>query len=770
MLEKIICIDNVGVIKNGVPKAVGLQKVTLVYADNARGKSTFSSLLEACAGANSQDIAKRKTVGAISAQKVVLRFNPPSGSGAFNAEFDGVAWRGDTPDLHVFNQTFVERNVYTSTGVLPEQREGLLSLALGDAAVSQRAAFERQADIQTECAGKVKTAEVALQGYRGTLTVDQFIAVEQEVDLDARIEAIEKQIGEARAADHIANRPEFKIVVEPTFEFANLLAILKSSFESISTNAEMAVKTHLARHKGASTERWVTEGLGLNPDDECPFCGQPTGELALIRAYKTYFDESYSTHIRQVAGLRSSVARNLNPTVVSAWSSSIEFNHGVLNAWSESLDIDRIPSLDLDAAISLLRTVQASALEIIERKENNPLSALDTKAIELTLAQLEMITNSAGDYNRQIEVLNERVRSYKAALVKPDVSGLTAKRADLIVRRNRFEPEVAQLVAAALSARSEYKASESAKDTARASLDALMADMLVKFQSSINEWLQEFSAPFQVDQMAPTYKGGGVRSEYVLKVRGATVNVGPGSGSGLSFHSALSDGDKRTLAFAFFLARLFANPNRGSATVVLDDVFTSLDRHRRHRTADAILRMATDCSQVIVLGHDAYFLRDLKGRVIKKGICAPCVLALERDGEDFSYLDAFDLDEYCSSDYYKNYVLVEGFVDGSKKVKLLDVAIALRLLLEGYLHRCFPQKFSDGLMVGQMLDQIRNATSPNSLVGLQSLLPELSTLNEFASAFHHDTSGGYTRTEVNAAELLPFAKGLLGFIQARRFN
>ncbi len=101
---------------------------------------------------------------------------------------------------------------------------------------------------------------------------------------------------------------------------------------------------------------------------------------------------------------------------------------------------------------------------------------------------------------------------------------------------------------------------------------------------------------------------------------------------------------------------------------------------------------------------------------------------------------------------------------------LLEVAKSLRLLVEGHLHRCFPKKFKEGQTVGEMLDLVKNATVPNPLVRLQSLLPELMNFNDFAAAFHHDTSGGYPRTEVNDAELLPFAKGALGFIQLRSFT
>ena len=178
----------------------------------------------------------------------------------------------------------------------------------------------------------------------------------------------------------------------------------------------------------------------------------------------------------------------------------------------------------------------------------------------------------------------------------------------------------------------------------------------------------------------------------------------------------------------------------------------------------------TECSQVIALGHDAHFLRELKKRVGKKKLGMVVELALHRDAQDYSYLSGCDLDDYCSSDYYKNYVLVEQFVNAEPCGSLLEVAKSLRLLVEGHLHRCFPKKFKEGQTVGEMLEQVKNAISPSPLVKLQSLHADLVSFNDFAAAFHHETSGGYPRTEVNEAEMLPFAKGALGFIQIRSFS
>ncbi|WP_454189944.1 hypothetical protein [Pseudomonas canadensis] len=195
-----------------------------------------------------------------------------------------------------------------------------------------------------------------------------------------------------------------------------------------------------------------------------------------------------------------------------------------------------------------------------------------------------------------------------------------------------------------------------------------------------------------------------------------------------------------------------------------------MDKHRRHNTVEAVLQMVYQCSQVIALGHDAHFLREVKRRVARKKLGKIGELSLHRDADDYSRLDDFDLDDYCSSEYYKHYQLVERFIDGDTTVSLLEVAKALRLLVEGHLHRCFPKKFTEGQTVGDMLGQVKGAVAPNPLALLHPLHAELVSFNEFAAAFHHDTSGGYTRVEINAAELLPFAKGALGFIQMRKFS
>lgn len=770
MLERFICIDNVGVFKNGVQKVVPLKKLTLIYADNARGKSTLSSVMLACAGGDAKELQGRRTFGATTDQRVVLRFTPP-GAVAFNAEFAATGWTGGKPNLHVFNQTFVERNVFAQGDVQPEQREALLNLALGQAAVVERAKFEQQGALQRECAGKVTAAEGALSGFRGELSVDQFIILESLDDVDAQLEAVDKEISEARAASRISSRSSFRTVPIPGFDLSGIEEVLTSSFTSLAIKAEKDAKAHFAKHNGAETERWVAEGMHHKPEEECPFCGQKTGELDLLKSYKEYFDGAYTQHLSRVANLQIEANTRLGDRQLGVWEGTRESNLSVWQLWSESLELGGLADLSPEAANETLSSARASLTSLVEAKARAPHESVDISVLQATKAELAKVMERVQKYNETVEALNQKVAEYKQKLAQPNVPALEAKRRGLVVRKHRYEAVTVQLVEAVKKAREDYKEAEKAKDAAREALDKLMADTLVKFQEAINDWLIRFAAPFRIDKLAPTYIGGDVRSEYVLKVRGATVNVGPRGGGDMSFQSALSEGDKRTLAFAFFLATLFADPHKASAVVVLDDVFTSLDKHRRHNTIEAVLRMLAECAQVIALGHDAHFLRELKKRATKKKLAETVELALQRDAQDFSHLDGtFDLDDYCSSDYYKHYVLVERYVAAEPGCDKLEVAKALRPLVEGHLHRCFPKKFKEGQTVGEMLDLVKNAAAPSPLVRLQPLHADLVSFNDFAAAFHHDTSGGYPRHEVTDAELLPFAQGALGFIQVRSFR
>ena len=763
MLEKIIRIDNVGVFKSGIPAAVTLKKVSVVYADNARGKSTLSSLLRACGAGEAQSLQARKTIGATSNQAVQLRFQ--NANGGVNISFNGTTWSEPAKNLHVFNQEFVERNVYAGAAVTPDQRASMLQLALGADSVVQREEFQKQSEAQRSATQRVTALETALKGYHQGTTLAAFVALDPIADGPQQIVELDRQLNEARDVQQILVRQGLRQLTTPAHNFDSIRALVQSHFEGLQDDAELLVRKQFDAHLGRESEQWVSDGLRHRPDEHCPFCGQETAGLPLLHAYKTYFNQAYKEHLRRVSSLRALAEHQVSDGLAPEWRASIEFNRGALEGWAGLLKLE-LQSFNLDKARASIGHARALVIGLVEEKTAKPLESVDASALDKATVILLALAADVARYNESVHALNEEIDRYKEGLAQADAGKLQAQRRVVELRMVRDVPEVVQHLVDRAQAEHDRNRAEQMKDAARGALDLLMATSLATFQEAINNRLRDFGAPFTICELKPSYLGGGVpRSEYVLEVRGAAVPVGPANGSALTFHTVLSDGDKRTLAFAFFLARLFADPNRAEAIVVLDDVFTSLDLHRRTKTVEAVLSMSQQCKQVIALGHDAYFLRDIRKRVAKVG-CDVAELELRRGPENFTVMGAFDLDEFCASPYYKRYRLVETYVSGAAQVNMLEVAQALRLLVEGHIHRCFLGRFADGQTVGAMIQHIKEAHQGNPIQILQPLVPELLAFNEYAAMFHHDTSGGHTRTEVNDGELHSFASAAIRFIQA----
>jgi wobble nucleotide-excising tRNase len=233
-----------------------------------------------------------------------------------------------------------------------------------------------------------------------------------------------------------------------------------------------------------------------------------------------------------------------------------------------------------------------------------------------------------------------------------------------------------------------------------------------------------------------------------------------------SFATTLSEADKRTLAFAFFIARLKADANLANKLVVLDDPVSSLDRNRRHESIRLIADLAGECRQLLVLSHDAYFVRELRERLadLKPTPISPRILTIKRVSQGYSAFAQCDIDDVCSSDYYRHHRLVADYVDGKSTANTRDVAKAIRPLLEGYYHRRFPGKIPRRLMFGQIITLAAQALAGDPLAYLQPVLKEMGEVNDYVGRFHHDTNQDSETVTVVDSEVLNFARRALTLI------
>lgn len=390
--------------------------------------------------------------------------------------------------------------------------------------------------------------------------------------------------------------------------------------------------------------------------------------------------------------------------------------------------------------------------------------ALGHTLLEPAIAARDAILKALDNYNASVEAANTKIAGFKNTLRTENKTQLEESLARVRAQKARYSADVVAIVNERAQADQERAKQEKAKTTAREELDELMSSMLTEYESDINKWLTHLRTPFKVSKMNYSYVGGPTpRTEYGVLVREKHVAAGKAVANAPSFSTVLSDGDKRSLALAFFLAKALHKKSCAGSIVVLDDVFASFDSNRRSQTIAALCEVAKKCAQVIVLAHDAYFLYELEKVMAEEKVPEVLPLQVRRVGE-FSELAPADFSVMCESDYYKRYRTTWNYLSGAAPDDLLPLAQALRALVEGNLHRRFPGLIREGVTMGVIIGLIESAPAGNPLEQLRPQVKDLRSFNEFASLFHHDTQGKIPRTSVTDGELHPFAKQAMAFV------
>ena len=765
MIRKILKLKNVGLLQDATQAgAVSLAQVTALFADNGRGKSTLGAVLRSCQLGDAGRLDARKTVDATSNPEVELLL--PTGS---CVQFTQVGWSSTLPDIVIFDAEFVEQNVYSGFEVRPDQRQALLEFALGDPAVRLKRQIDQLAEEIAAQTRKRSQAEETTAAFASPYTVGEFIALRPVPNAQQQIDALQKRIGATRNAQALTARKDPATLAPLQFDGPSVFGVLKTQIEDLDEAAEAAVKAHFVKHPSEGFEDWVSRGQQYLGGVDCPFCGQAVAGLRLVEAYRSYFSRAYADLKREVARLEAQVATGLADSIIKAAVSVAATNAARVEAWKDQLDLSP-PTLDEAALCACLGRVRAHLLGLVAAKQRAPLQAVGLQSdADSVAAGIAEINRMIASYNAAIQAAAARITEYKSALGAENTAALRAEIEMLEATQKRMLPKVTSAVADYQAAETERQRLHGEKTRARGQLDALMEATLRQYQASINGLLDAFAAEFAIEQLRPTYQGGGEpRSEYCLCLRNTAVRLG-GRGdlaAGRSFATTLSEGDKRTLAFAFFFARLQAEANLGDKLVVLDDPVSSFDRNRRRESLRLIVDLAGRCRQLLVMSHDAYFVRELKERLGEREPTPiiPSIFALKRVKSGYSAFAKCDIEDACSSDYYRHHRLVADYVDGTSMVGIRDVAKAIRPLLEGYYHRRFPRRIPRGLMFGQIIAMAARASPGDPLAYLQPLLEEMGKVNDYASQFHHDTNPSFETVAVADPELLAYAKRALKLI------
>jgi wobble nucleotide-excising tRNase len=168
-------------------------------------------------------------------------------------------------------------------------------------------------------------------------------------------------------------------------------------------------------------------------------------------------------------------------------------------------------------------------------------------------------------------------------------------------------------------------------------------DVLEEFRDGVNANLRTLGAEFDIVKLARSEAGSAPRAEYTFRLMGAEVPLVAAEPSSPSFSTTISPSSRRLLALALFFSSLDGDPDLPGDTVVLDDPASGLDKRHQTLLADAVMSYAGR-AQVVVLSHDADFIRMLRDRGFDQ------VLQLRRAGA-YCVFDECDIDAVCAMDY-----------------------------------------------------------------------------------------------------------------------
>lgn len=749
MLERIAEIQGIGLLHQANGKPYTCQKATLIYADNGRGKSTLATILRSVSTGDASLISARKTLDGTLPAKVVLQF----GSG-HKGTFASGSWSETRPEVLVFDADFIERNVHSGGTVTTGHRKNLLEFALGEAAVSSRAAVEKATGEAKTASEKVQNLVDQLSGHHVGLTLAQFETLPQVVDVDIRLVELQKRISAAGNVATIVAKPVPAPVPEPSAFVDDIFAVLGTSLEDVHAGAEKLVRQHIEELGNKAAESWLSQGRQFDDSENCPYCGQDTATNELIKAYKTHFNAAYADLKAKVAATYSRSKAATDPSIIGVFSQGVATAVAQAASWSEHVQTQPI-QFDAEAARTALTELQTLVVALCQKKQTSPAEPIGSiNEREQATALWNKVVAPMQAVNIMIKTASGAISSYKGQLTTDNVQQLQQQVQQLQATKRRFDAKVVGLIGQLATARTEAETAEKAKTAARDNLDTLMKATLDKYEKSINSFLKNFGASFSIKGMGANFRGAAPRSEYGLLLRGKDV---PLEGGPPSFATALSEGDKRTLAFAFFVASTLADPKLPSRIVVIDDPMSSLDLNRKHQTKLVLKKIHAKAEQIVVLAHDPYFIRDIRDALRKDDNTASiAAFQIALSTGEYSDFSAFDVDKECESEYFQRHRLLNDFSAG-KACEARSVANAIRPMLEGYLHRRFPSLIPTSLMFGQVVSLIRDAPTTSPLSHASGLVEVLTEINDYASQFHHDTNpGGADSVAITASELKTF--------------
>jgi wobble nucleotide-excising tRNase len=680
--------------------------------------------------------------------------------------FQNGAWNRTLPGVLIFDDVFVDQNVYSGLVVGSDHRQNLHELILGSQGVALNQKLQALiARIEQHNAELRRRSSLVPTTERGALSVDEFCALSANSNIDQEIYAAEQNLAASRQQDPIRNTQDFPLLHLPAIDILAIEAVLSSGLADLDAAAAARVHAHL-QSIGADAEHWVADGMARQNTvtdtgaNTCVFCAQDLSASPVISHYREFFGEAYRAHQQTIRDAELGFNQTHSPNAALLFERSVRTLIDRRGFWAA---FGEIPAFHLDsgAVTADWNAARGQIAALFDQKRATPLDAVsvpdETRA---AVHAFSVRLSEIAALNQQILVANQTIAAIKQHAATANTETIAATLARLNATKERHTPATDALCQSYLAEKQAKAATEQQRDQASQALAQYRTQVFPAYEAAINRYLQRFNAGYHLASVQPVNTRGGPACTYNVVVNNTPVAVAGGNPQpgDHSFKNVLSAGDRNTLAVAFFLASIELDPTRASSVAVIDDPVSSLDEHRSLTTVQEVRRLLTHVAQVVILSHSKPFLCRIWESVTAAQKAA---LQVVRQGTG-STITAWDVNADSETENDRRHeTLREYLATGGSNER--EVATAIRPCLEAFFRVAYPENFPAGTLLGPFRGICaQRADTPQQILS-QADIDELRDIVDYGNLFHHDTNAAWETEVINSTQLEGFVRRTLAF-------
>lgn len=760
MITKVKRLKSIGKFYDFSEKANALDwhKNTFVFAPNAYGKTTLVNVLRSLRDNDPKLIRARKTLGAAAEPEAIIVID------SANHVFNGTRWERQYPAIRIFDVPFIHTNIVTHE-IGHEHKKNIHKIIIGAEGV--KLAEELTALKTREKAKNQEVAGLVEQFKRGgfKLFLDAFLAIPptDEAVVGSRIQKLEQDIKSKGSETVVQGLGHLRQMTTPLFDLSTAKILATKKLASVHEAAEKQVHAHIDRNFKDKTQakQFIRQGIDLIQAD-CPFCGQDLkNAAALLNAYREFFDEAFRAYQQGVAAQVDALAKWNLDNDLTVLVSHHNANLATLNKWEPYLSAVALP--DAAAAVEKYRVrlveLKGKVQSELEKKQKDPNADADLSQFDAFAAGLAGMKTVIEAYNTAVTAFTDKAKQYVANLPKSDVASIREALAKEQNIKTRFAPEWKKWAADYPAAKKGANDLLNQKNAKQKELETYSKTIFDTYQMRINKLLETLGTDFTITGLTgkTDERANESYSDFGFLILEQTVPLATRDDAPC-FKNTLSEGDKSTLAFAFFIAALEKTPELDKQIVLFDDPLSSLDETRREATARLLLALSPTVNQLNVFTHKRDFLYMLCDKMPENK-----VLHIRSDTKNGSRLEVFNVEEERKSDHARMIEEMERYINEDFGPTADVMQGNLRKLFEVVLKTKYYSALAVDIKAKHGFATLLTTLFNAGLLDA-ALKPRLFDLCSVANGAHHGEIVDATPKKLSRDELIPLIREALNLV------